>query len=56
MLLTDLLVKIVEILRVVEFDIGATLEILLNFGEHRQLSFDALLETLQLFVQLEADV
>ena len=55
-LLTDLLVEIVEILRVVEFDVGATLEVLLDLGEHRQLSFDALLETLQLFVQLEADV
>ena len=33
-LLTGLLVQVVEILRVVEFDIGATLEILLNFGEN----------------------
>ena len=56
MLLAHLLVKIVEILGIVEFDIGTAPKVFLYFGKNHQLSFDALFQAFQLLVQLKANV
>lgn len=56
MSLTDLFVKIVEILRVVKFDIGTTSKVVLNLTDDRQLSVETLFQTFQLFVQLKTNV